>query len=183
MIRLLTSTAVAASLAIGTYALPAFSTGAFAAGESSGSSSTRKPNCRKDYVYDEKKEKCVKAEKSSGLSDDNLYGAAQALAYAGRYDEVLSVLDLVENAQTPRMLTYRGFATRKLGDVEAALPYYRAALALDPGYTLAREYMGEAFLQIGRVDLAREQLSKIEQICGTVCEEYKTLAVQIEAAS
>ena len=164
---------VAASLSASAFVLPSF------AASDGGSTSTRVPNCKKNFVYDKKLKKCVKAQKSSGLSDDNLYAAARSLAYAGRYGEALGLLDLAEAQNEPRMLTYRGFITRKLGDVEGAFPYYQAALALDADYTLAREYMGEAFLQLGQVDKAREQLVEIEKRCGTTCEEYAMLARQI----
>ncbi len=149
----------------------------YAAGESS--TTTRVPNCKKDMAWDKRKKKCVKVKKSSGLSDDNIYESAKSLAYAKRYDEALVVLSLAADPATPRMLTYRGFATRKMGDVASALPLYEAALALDPDYTLAREYMGEAFLQIGRVDLAREQLAEIASRCGVTCDEYAALERQI----
>lgn len=174
MHRLLPVLAAAAFLCAGLSAAPVH-----AAGE--GSTSTRVPNCKKNMVWDKRKKKCVEAKKSSGLSDDNIYEFAKSLAYARRYDEALVVLSLAADPYTPRMLTYRGFATRKAGDVRSALPFYEAALAMDPDYTLAREYMGEAYLQIGRVDLAREQLAEIEKQCGATCDEFAALERQIAA--
>ena len=132
-------------------------------------------------MWDKKKKKCVKQEKSSNLSDDNLYEAARDLAYHGRYDEAVTVLKLAQNQNDPRILNYLGYSTRKMGNVEKGLTYYRAALAVNPNYTLAREYMGEAFLQLGQTDKALEQLSAIERICGTNCREYAMLKDQIDA--
>jgi tetratricopeptide (TPR) repeat protein len=180
MTRLLASTALAASLSLGTYAVPQFVGQALAKMEDTTSTGVKK--CKGKKVYDSKSKKCVKAEKSSSLSDDDVYAAVKRLAYSRKYDQALDVLDLAKDAQTPRMLTQRGFITRKMGDVEAAFPYYRSALAMDPSYTLAREYMGEAYIQLGRVDLAREQLEKIAEICGTDCGDYRSLAKQIEVA-
>jgi hypothetical protein len=34
----------------------------------------------------------------------------------------------------------------------------------------------------GKLDLAREQLSEIEKLCGTTCEPYGDLAEAIESA-
>jgi hypothetical protein len=42
-----------------------------------------------------------------------------------------------------------------------------------------REYLGEAYIQLGRVDLARDQLAEIEKHCGTTCEPY----VELDAAT
>ena len=39
-----------------------------------------------------------------------------------------------------------------------------------------REYLGEAYVIEGRFDLAKDQLAKIEKICGTHCDYYGELA-------
>ncbi len=41
--------------------------------------------------------------------------------------------------------------------------------------------MGEAYLQQGDVEAAKEQLTEIEKRCGKGCEEYAELARQIDA--
>ena len=84
--------------------------------------------------------------------------------------------------EDPRILNETGFVTRKLGNVDGALPYYRKALSIDPNYTLAREYMGEAFVTKGDLASAREQLREIEKRCGTRCLEYAKLAKAISAS-
>ncbi len=61
------------------------------------------------------------------------------------------------------------------------LGYYEEALRNDPDYTLVREYMGEAHLQLGNVAAAREQLGEIEKRCGKDCAEYAELSAQIDA--
>jgi tetratricopeptide (TPR) repeat protein len=111
-------------------------------------------------------------------SDDELYNAAYWQAKAGRYQEALTLLARA-NQNDPRVLSYQGFATRKLGNVDAALVLYEKALAINPDYTVARAYMGEAFLTQGDAARAREQLGEIEQRCGKVCAEYADLATHI----
>ena len=86
------------------------------------------------------------------------------------------MLQRAEDSDDPRVLNVLGFATRKQGRVDEGLTYYRRALAIDPNYVLAREYMGEAFLQKGDIASAQEQLSEIGSRCGTNCTSYGKLA-------
>lgn len=168
-------------LATMTLALSApVATSAFAAGGGGGGESTT-VTCRKGKIWDKQKKKCVVIKKESNLSDDNLYEAARDLAYNLRYDEAIATLKLAANQNDPRILNYLGYSTRKLGDVEAGLKYYQTALKADPDYTLVREYMGEAFLQLGQVEKAQEQLAEIKSRCGTDCQEYAMLDEQITA--
>src|SRR5262245_13708327 len=48
-----------------------------------------------------------------------------------------------------------GFTRRKLGDYEGALEAYDRALEIKPGFPLAIEYRGEAYLELGRLDDAK----------------------------
>ncbi len=115
------------------------------------------------------------------MSDDEIYNAAYWLARKGAYADALALLERAANANDPRVLNARGFATRKLGDVEAALPLYARALAIDPNYTRAREYLGEALLTKGDLAGARAQLQEIETRCGATCSGYAELVREIAA--
>ena len=42
-----------------------------------------------------------------------------------------------------------------------------------------REYLGEAYIQLGDVASAKNQLSEIEKRCGTGCKEYTALSEQL----
>ena len=117
----------------------------------------------------------------STLSDDELYNAAYLLSRQGNYASSLALLKQVKNPDVPRVLNATGFATRKLGDIDAAFPYYARALALDPNYTRAREYLGEAHLSKGDLASAKIQLNEIASRCGTSCSGYPELASQIAA--
>lgn len=118
--------------------------------------------------------------RGAALDDAELFYAGYWLARSGRYEEALRYL---EAAKTPdeRIFTYRGFATRKLGHTAAALPFYEKALALNPDYTVARSYLGEAFLALGEPQKAYEQLEEIRKRCGTACAEYADLAAAISS--
>ena len=92
------------------------------------------------------------------------------------------MLSLAADKTDPRILNYLGYSHRKSGRVLVGLGYYQEALRNDPDYTLVREYLGEAHLQLGDVAAARDQLGEIEKRCGTGCEEYVELAAQIDAS-
>jgi hypothetical protein len=138
--------------------------------------------CPKGHIFSVKKRKCVLL-KSENPSDDELTDYSFALAQAKRFDEALETLDLVKNPDTPKALNYRGYVTRKLGRTEEGIGYYLKSVALDPQYVQVREYLGEAYVTQGKLDLAKQQLSAIETLCGTVCEEYLELSEAIRTAS
>ncbi len=167
-------TALALGLALGAAA----TSPALASGGDSGSST---PTCAKGQVYNAQKKGCVKAERGV-LPDQQLTEYAYALAKEGRYVEALDTLDLLDNPNTPRALNYRGFATRKLGRTEEGISYYLKSVALDPNYAQVREYLGEAYVIQGKLDLAKDQLTTIKALCGTNCEEYEDLADAIASA-
>ena len=111
----------------------------------------------------------------------NLYEVGARLAKAGRYGEAISVLGYVANKADPRVLNYLGYSHRKSGRIQVGLGYYAEALLIDPNFTPAREYLGEAYLSLGDVASARNQLGEIERRCGKDCTEYAMLADQIAA--
>jgi len=155
-------------------------TPASAAGGGSGGGAS--PTCPKGQVYSPQKKKCIK-QNSEVVPDDALTDYAFALATEKRYDEALEILDQVQNPDTAKALNYRGYVTRKLGRTEEGIGYYLKSVAMDPGYVQVREYLGEAYVSQGKLDLAREQLNVIQTLCGTVCEEYLDLAEAITTAS
>lgn len=122
---------------------------------------------------------CVGAA-DAGLPSAELFYAGYWLAKSGRYQEALAYLTRADR-KSPRVLTYIGFATRKLGDVDGAMPFYGQALDIDPQYSVARAYLGEAFLTKDEPQKARAQLAEIRQRCGTSCAEYADLAGHIAA--
>jgi tetratricopeptide (TPR) repeat protein len=115
------------------------------------------------------------------MSDDEIYNGAYWMARQGQYREALALLARAANKDDPRLLNATGYATRKLGDADAALPFYARALEINPNYTLAREYLGEAYLSKGDAVSARAQLGEIEKRCGQSCTHYAKLASEIAA--
>jgi len=167
---------VALALSIAGAVGPAFAaSGGSSSGGSSGGST---PSCKTGYVYDSNKKTCVKA--TSGLFDDKqLYAQGRALAFAGRYAEALGALTAVRNQNDSMVLTMIGYAKRKSGSFDEGMAYYQRALAIDPKNVNTREYLGEAYAEKGRMDLAKAELVKVEALCGTECEQYQDLAKAI----
>jgi tetratricopeptide (TPR) repeat protein len=111
-------------------------------------------------------------------SDQSLFYAGYWLAKTGQYAEALTYLNKAQ-VQDERILTYIGFATRKLGDHDTGMGFYARALAMNPNYTVARAYLGEAHLERGDAAKARAELAEIATRCGTTCVEYKELEAEI----
>ena len=107
----------------------------------------------------EKKDKIVKAEK--------LYLKALVKlekAYA-------------KDKKNPDILNYLGYALRKTGNLERAETFYLEGLKLDASHLGINEYLGELYVQTGRIELAKERLKILN---GCKCEEYDELKELIE---
>jgi Flp pilus assembly protein TadD len=142
-----------------------------------------RPNCPKGQVFDSKSKRCVR-QTSNLVPDEDRANYAYRLAKDGRYEEALALLDTLKQPNTAKALNYRGYATRKLGRTDEGIGYYLRSVELDPQYAQVREYLGEAYVIKGRLDLAQDQLRQIESICGsTQCEEYQDLAEAINGSS
>jgi tetratricopeptide (TPR) repeat protein len=124
--------------------------------------------------------KCVKIKKGE-LDDESLYGQGVELAKAGEYDWALEMLGAIQNQNDPRVLNYTGYSNRKAGRIDVGIGYYKKALAIDPNFVLAREYLGEGYIVAGKVELAKAELTEIGNRCGTTCEEYVDLNKAIQS--
>ncbi|MDZ4778045.1 MAG: tetratricopeptide repeat protein [Alphaproteobacteria bacterium] len=119
------------------------------------------------------------------LEGREAYAAAVGLVNQERFAEALAALDVAQAAIGPHpdILNYRGFASRKLGRFDAAMGFYVEALALDPDHRGANEYLGELYLQVGRIDDARRQLAKLDTLCPYGCAEREELDRWITVAA
>ena len=159
----------------GTFVLALSLTGsAFAASDGGGSSDPVK--CKEGMTYNETTKVC---EQTSLLDDQQLYEQGRALALAGHYENALEALMAVRDKDDAGVLTYIGYAKRKMGDVDEGIAWYHKALAIDPDNLFTREYLGEGYVAAGRMDLAEVQLAKLETLCGASCEQYEELAAAI----
>ncbi len=114
---------------------------------------------------------------ASAKDGDAAYLQAFGLINEGRYEDALWSLRDAASALGPHpdVLTYQGFANRKLHNYELAISYYSAALKLAPDHRGANEYLGEYYVETGQTAKARQQLVKLEGICKFGCEEAEEL--------
>ena len=82
-----------------------------------------------------------------------------------------------KNKKNPDILNYLGYTLRKTGNFEKAEKFYLEGLKLDSGHLGINEYLGELYVQTGRIDLAKERL---QTLYGCKCEEYEELKELIE---
>jgi tetratricopeptide (TPR) repeat protein len=168
---------VAAALAMGAQA-PALAMSAPSTSQQTNTgtkTTTPPPTClKKGTVWDAKQKKCV-AQQKGKQSDQSLLEQGWRLARTGHYDLAIDLFMLMRDRSNPSALNGLGYANRKLGRFDIGIGYYQAALAIDPDYLLAREYLGEGYAASGRIDLALAQLDEIKQRCGTLCEAYQRL--------
>lgn len=112
------------------------------------------------------------------------YMAAVELIHREQYALAIDSLRQSDAAFGPHadIQTYLGFAHRKLGQYEQAQTYYARALRLDPEHRGANEYLGELYIETGRMDLALAQLQKLRQLCVFGCAEEEELRRWLSAA-
>src|SRR5437763_12943662 len=73
------------------------------------------------------------------------------------------------------------YSLRKGGtqDMDLVFKHYNEALRIDPRHKGAHEYLGEAYLMVGNVAKAREELSALDKLCFFGCSEYNELKKSI----
>lgn len=114
---------------------------------------------------------------ASAKAGDSAYLQAVSLINEHRYQQAI---DALERARTtfgahPDVLTYLGFANRKLHHYDVAIGYYQQALAAAPNHRGATEYYGELMVERGDMAGARRMLAKLDMLCTFGCAEAEEL--------
>jgi len=130
------------------------------------------------------KDKKKKNDKSSSIDDPKFlegYRAAYTTIY-DRHDYSSAIAQLKALGQDDRadVANLIGYSYRKLGDYKVSQIWYERALQADPGHVRTWQYYGLWQLEQGNRDQAQYHLSRIGQICGTDCAEYRSLASALE---
>jgi len=125
-----------------------------------------------------------KAAKQSFLSDPAfIQGYHQA--YTSIYDRhdyasALEQLKALGHDDYANVANLIGYSYRKLGDYRLSQVWYECALQSDPNHVLTWNYYGFWQIEQGNREQAEYHLSRIAEICGTDCTEYRTLAAALE---
>lgn len=116
---------------------------------------------------------------------DLAYMGAVALINEKKYEAAIADLQLASMTFGPHpdILTYLGFANRKLKNFESAEQYYQAALAVAPEHRGATEYYGELMVERGDLAGAEKKLARLESLCSFGCYEAEELRRWIGEAS
>jgi tetratricopeptide (TPR) repeat protein len=132
---------------------------------------------------DSSKDKKKKRDKSSSVDDSKFiegYRSAYATIY-DHHDYASAIAQLKALGQDDRadVANLIGYSYRKLGDYKVSQVWYERALKADPNHVRTWQYYGLWQLEQGNRDQAQYHLSRIRQICGTECAEYKSLALAL----
>lgn len=97
--------------------------------------------------------------------------------YASALEELRG---LAEDTQQADVYNLLGYTLRKTGDYTTSLTYYLKALELQPDYKAAHEYLGELYVETGKLGKAKEQLAALTKLCPGGCEEREDLEKALE---
>jgi len=112
------------------------------------------------------------------------YDIAERAVKAGNYNRAIPLLEQVvaKEPGNADAWNYLGFSHRKLKDYEKSRTAYEKALSINPRHKGALEYLGELYVQTGKIEKANAQLKKLKDVCGFFgCEEYDDLKAAIDA--
>jgi len=90
---------------------------------------------------------------------------------------------MLETHQHADVYSLMGFALRKTGDYKQAYTFYRKALDFDPNHKGALEYLGELYVETGQVDKAKENVTRLRELCPSGCEELADLEKAISTTT
>jgi tetratricopeptide (TPR) repeat protein len=184
VIRLVTLAGFSMALIVAPPVVPALADGSvpdpFSSPPSSSSSSSSSAPKATQTTHKTKK----KANKQSSIENPALVQGYRE-AYATIYDrhdyaaavEQLKALGHDDNANVANLI---GYSYRKLGDYKLSQIWYERALKADPNHVPTWQYYGLWQIEQGNRDSAQYHLNRIAAICGTGCEQYRSLAAALE---
>lgn len=105
------------------------------------------------------------------------YLEAVQLINSARFQEAIEMLRELSAAIGPHpdVLNYLGYANRRLRNFDRAKAYYDQALSLEPLHRGANEYLGEMWVELGRLEDAQRRLAALDAACPFGCAEYDDL--------
>jgi hypothetical protein len=183
-IKLLTPAVLSMALIATPPVIPAFAAGGGGGGgggdpQSMPSSPEPKPPAKQTTQKGKKK-----PAKQTSLGDP-AFAAGYRAAYATIYEQndyatAIEQLKALGRDDAANVANLIGYSYRKLGDYKLSQTWYERALKSDPNHVLTWQYYGLWQIEQGNRDSAQYHLSRIATICGTACDEYRSLAAALE---
>ena len=89
----------------------------------------------------------------------------------------LARASVAKNPSNPEYHNLYAYAIRmgEKPEMELVFKHYNEALRLDPKHRGAHEYLGEAYLMVGNLGKARDQLRTLDNLCFFSCQEFAML--------
>jgi tetratricopeptide (TPR) repeat protein len=127
--------------------------------------------------------KTKKAKQS--LFDDRAFVHGYRAAYSTIYHRndhasAIEQLKTLGHDDDPNVANLIGYSYRKLGDYKLSQVWYERALKANPNHVPTWQYYGLWQIEQGNRDQAQYHLNRIAAICGTDCDEYRSLAAALE---
>ena len=167
-----------------TFATPIFAAGGGGGGGDLSDVMNPKPPNTKAAPASQSTHRTKKPAKQSFLSDPAFvqgYRDAYATIYERNdYTSAIERLRALGHDDYANVANLIGYSYRKLGDYKLSQVWYERALKSDPNHVLTWNYYGFWQLEQGNREQAEYHLSRIAEICGTDCYEYRTLAEALE---
>jgi tetratricopeptide (TPR) repeat protein len=186
-VNLLTLTAFGLSLVATAPMVPVFAAGGGDPGSAdqmrpAGSSATSSGTSAPPHAT--KSSHRAKKDKQSFL-DDPAFRQGYHTAYVAIYDRhdyaaAIDQLHALGHDDYANIANLIGYSYRKLGDYKLSQVWYERALKSDPNHVLTWNYYGLWQIEQGNRDQAEYHLSRIAEICGTDCAEYRSLAAALD---
>ena len=119
--------------------------------------------------------------RDAAVSSD--YQRAVKEVRSGNYAAALPLLEkaVKQNPQDADAWNLIGYSQRKLKRYDQALAAYQKALTIKPQHRGANEYIGELYLETGKLAQAKERLKVLDGACFFGCEEFDELKAAIAA--
>jgi tetratricopeptide (TPR) repeat protein len=109
--------------------------------------------------------------------------AVRALVKAKEFKGAITVLTpMLGTHQHADVYNLMAFSLRKSGNIKDAATYYAKALDYDADHKSALEYQGEMFVELGQIDKAKANLTRLVVLCPQGCEEREDLEKAIAEA-
>jgi len=124
----------------------------------------------------------LSASKYDKENPSDLYEKATKQLKKEKYKAALTTLKKYTKAEKNDAdgWTLLAFTNRKLKNFSKAEEFYEKALMLEPNNKIALEYQGEMFVELNQIDEAMKNLSKLEYLCPSSCEELEMLKKYID---